>query len=103
MIFLSLQSRGSGLGLSAAHEQSVSEFLRFARFKRGQCVKTVETAFQHLADSRLVEDTFTCERGGVENGRLGESYHHILREGGESLHVRVYEGIKKGDESYCIV
>ena len=64
MIFLSLQSRGSGLGLSSAHEQSVSEFLRFARFKRGQCVKTVETAFQHLADSRMVEDTFTCERGG---------------------------------------
>ena len=27
-------------------------------------MKTVETAFQHLADSRLVEDTFTCERGG---------------------------------------
>ena len=49
--------------MSSAHEQSVSEFLRFARFKRGQCVKTVEAAFQHLADSRLVEDTFTCERG----------------------------------------
>ena len=64
MIFLSLQSRGSGLGLSSAHEQNISEFLRFARSKRGQCVKTVETAFQHLADSRLVEDTFTCERGG---------------------------------------
>ena len=58
--------------MSSAHEQSVSEFLRFARFKRGQCVKTVETAFQHLADSRLVEDTFTCERGeGWEGGREG--------------------------------
>ena len=57
--------------MSSAHEQSVSEFLHFARFKRGQCVKTVETAFQHLADSRLVEDTFTCEgeRGGREGGR----------------------------------
>ena len=34
-------------------------------------MKTVETAFQHLADSRLVEDTFTCEgeRGGREGGR----------------------------------
>lgn len=69
MIFLSLQSRGSGLGLSSAHEQNVSEFLRFARFKRGQCVKTVETAFQHLADSRLVEDTFTCEGGGKWEAR----------------------------------
>ena len=39
----------------------------------------------------------------MENGRLGGSYHHILREGGESLHVGVYEGIKKGDESYFIV
>ena len=59
--------------MSSAHEQSVSEFLRFARFKRGQCVKTVETAFQHLADSRLVEDTFTCERGeGWEGGREGK-------------------------------
>ena len=58
--------------MSSAHEQSVSEFLRFARFKRGQCVKTVETAFQHLADSRLVEDTFTCKRGeGWEGGREG--------------------------------
>ena len=29
-------------------------------------MKTVEAAFQHLADSRLVEDTFTCEREGWE-------------------------------------
>ena len=76
--------------MSSAHEQSVSEFLRFARFKRGQCVKTVEAAFQHLADSRLVEDTFTCERGegkeekergrekeGEERGRDGKEENNL--------------------------
>ena len=37
------------LGLSEQHEKIVVDFLHFARFKRTQCVKAVDTSFQvHL-------------------------------------------------------
>uniref|UniRef100_A0A8C3V5I2 Leucine zipper transcription factor-like protein 1 n=1 Tax=Catharus ustulatus TaxID=91951 RepID=A0A8C3V5I2_CATUS len=35
--------------------------MRFARFKRGMCLKTVDSCFQDLKDSRLVEETFTVD------------------------------------------
>ncbi|XP_054240860.1 leucine zipper transcription factor-like protein 1 isoform X2 [Indicator indicator] len=35
--------------------------MRFARFKRGRCLKTVDSCFQDLKDSRLVEETFTVD------------------------------------------
>ncbi|XP_068008937.1 leucine zipper transcription factor-like protein 1 isoform X1 [Melanerpes formicivorus] len=35
--------------------------MRFARFKRGLCIKTVDSCFQDLKDSRLVEETFTVD------------------------------------------
>ncbi|XP_010560373.1 PREDICTED: leucine zipper transcription factor-like protein 1 [Haliaeetus leucocephalus] len=35
--------------------------MRFARFKRGLCLKTVDSCFQDLKDSRLVEETFTVD------------------------------------------
>ena len=49
------------IGVNSHHQRCVLEFLHFARFKRGECLKAVEGAFSDLADSRLVEDTFTCE------------------------------------------
>ena len=49
-------------------------------------MKTVETAFQHLADSRLVEDTFTCE--GERGGREGEKRGVGGREGGREENGR---------------
>ncbi|XP_010009057.1 PREDICTED: leucine zipper transcription factor-like protein 1 isoform X1 [Nestor notabilis] len=36
-------------------------YMRFARFKRGLCLKTVDSCFQNLKDSRLVEETFTVD------------------------------------------
>ncbi|XP_061320561.1 leucine zipper transcription factor-like protein 1 [Pezoporus flaviventris] len=35
--------------------------MRFARFKRSLCLKTVDSCFQNLKDSRLVEETFTVD------------------------------------------
>ncbi|XP_075561759.1 leucine zipper transcription factor-like protein 1 isoform X1 [Pelecanus crispus] len=35
--------------------------MRFARFKRGLCLRTVDSCFQDLKDSRLVEETFTVD------------------------------------------
>ncbi|XP_061230962.1 leucine zipper transcription factor-like protein 1 [Neopsephotus bourkii] len=35
--------------------------MRFARFKRNLCLKTVDSCFQNLKDSRLVEETFTVD------------------------------------------
>uniref|UniRef100_A0A8C5T3K5 Leucine zipper transcription factor-like protein 1 n=1 Tax=Malurus cyaneus samueli TaxID=2593467 RepID=A0A8C5T3K5_9PASS len=35
--------------------------MRFARFKRGMCLRTVDSCFQDLKDSRLVEETFTVD------------------------------------------
>ncbi|XP_017589974.1 PREDICTED: leucine zipper transcription factor-like protein 1 isoform X2 [Corvus brachyrhynchos] len=35
--------------------------MRFARFKRSMCLKTVDSCFQDLKDSRLVEETFTVD------------------------------------------
>ncbi|XP_026697631.1 leucine zipper transcription factor-like protein 1 isoform X1 [Athene cunicularia] len=35
--------------------------MRFARFKRGLCLKTVDSCFQDLKDSRFVEETFTVD------------------------------------------
>ncbi len=80
----------SSLGLADHHKQLVVDYLRLARFRRTQCVKTIDLAFevgrrlplgdgasllqhsillllpflcclQDLAGSRLVEGTFTCE------------------------------------------
>ena len=49
------------LGLAEAHERSVAELLHFFRFKRGQSVRAVEGTFEGVVESRLLEDTFTCE------------------------------------------
>ena len=51
----------SALGLSEGHEQVVVEYLRSGRRQRSQCLKTVDSTFEELMESRLNEDTFTCK------------------------------------------
>jgi len=40
------------LGLNEHHQNEVINYMRFARFKRGLCLKTVDSCFQDLKDSR---------------------------------------------------
>ncbi|KAF4801353.1 Sodium- and chloride-dependent transporter XTRP3A [Turdus rufiventris] len=49
------------LGVNEHHQKEVVSYMRFARFKRGMCLKTVDSCFQDLKDSRLVEETFTVD------------------------------------------
>uniref|UniRef100_A0A8B9BWN2 Leucine zipper transcription factor-like protein 1 n=1 Tax=Anser brachyrhynchus TaxID=132585 RepID=A0A8B9BWN2_9AVES len=49
------------LGLNEHHQNEAISYMRFARFKRGLCLKTVDSCFQDLKDSRLVEETFTVD------------------------------------------
>ncbi|XP_016851952.1 leucine zipper transcription factor-like protein 1 isoform X3 [Anolis carolinensis] len=49
------------LGLNEHHQNEIISYMRFARSKRGLCLKTVDSCFQDLKESRLVEDTFTID------------------------------------------
>ncbi|XP_050794039.1 leucine zipper transcription factor-like protein 1 [Gopherus flavomarginatus] len=49
------------LGLNDHHQNEVINYMRFARSKRGLRLKTVDSCFQDLKDSRLVEETFTID------------------------------------------
>ncbi|XP_067856096.1 leucine zipper transcription factor-like protein 1 [Heptranchias perlo] len=49
------------LGLNEHHQNEVINYMRFARSKRGLRLKTVDSCFQDLKDSRLTEDTFTVD------------------------------------------
>ncbi|XP_038249036.1 leucine zipper transcription factor-like protein 1 isoform X1 [Dermochelys coriacea] len=49
------------LGLNDHHQNEVINYMRFARSKRGLRLKTVDSCFQDLKDSRLVEETFTVD------------------------------------------
>ncbi|NXA48115.1 LZTL1 protein, partial [Nothocercus julius] len=49
------------LGLNEHHQNEVINYMRFARSKRGLRLKTVDSCFQDLKDSRLVEETFTVD------------------------------------------
>ncbi|XP_051872167.1 leucine zipper transcription factor-like protein 1 isoform X1 [Pristis pectinata] len=49
------------LGLNEHHQNAVISYMRFARSKRALRLKTVDSCFQDLMDSRLTEDTFTVD------------------------------------------
>ncbi|XP_060637774.2 leucine zipper transcription factor-like protein 1 isoform X2 [Anolis sagrei] len=49
------------LGLNEHHQNEIISYMRFARSKRGLRLKTVDSCFQDLKESRLVEDTFTID------------------------------------------
>ncbi|KAM4700617.1 leucine zipper transcription factor-like protein 1 [Discoglossus pictus] len=52
------------LGLNDHHQNEIINYMRFARSKRGLRLKTVDSCFQDLRDSRLVEETFTADEVG---------------------------------------
>ncbi|XP_060060796.1 leucine zipper transcription factor-like protein 1 isoform X2 [Erinaceus europaeus] len=49
------------LGLNEHHQNEIVNYMRFARSKRGLRLKTVDSCFQDLKESRLVEETFTID------------------------------------------
>ncbi|XP_054549609.1 leucine zipper transcription factor-like protein 1 isoform X3 [Talpa occidentalis] len=49
------------LGLNEHHQNEVINYMRFARSKRSLRLKTVDSCFQDLKESRLVEETFTID------------------------------------------
>ncbi|XP_075403346.1 leucine zipper transcription factor-like protein 1 [Tenrec ecaudatus] len=49
------------LGLNDHHQNEMINYMRFARSKRGLRLKTVDSCFQDLKESRLVEETFTVD------------------------------------------
>ncbi|XP_045153399.1 leucine zipper transcription factor-like protein 1 isoform X1 [Echinops telfairi] len=49
------------LGLNDHHQNEIINYMRFARSKRGLRLKTVDSCFQDLKESRLVEETFTVD------------------------------------------
>ena len=51
----------ANLGLSVAHEEIILDYLKFAKFKRSQCLKDVECSLTDLTESRLQEETFTSK------------------------------------------
>ncbi|EDO45778.1 predicted protein, partial [Nematostella vectensis] len=79
------------IGLNPHHQQNVVSYLRFARFNRGQRIRSVEACFEDLKDSRLVEDTYTLDeitemldglcavvRGEVESELINTSHTNVL-------------------------
>ena len=49
------------LGLNEINETAVLDFLKFFKEKRTQSLKSVETVFSEVAESRLVDETFTSK------------------------------------------
>uniref|UniRef100_A0A5S6LTL1 Leucine zipper transcription factor-like protein 1 n=1 Tax=Xenopus tropicalis TaxID=8364 RepID=A0A5S6LTL1_XENTR len=49
------------LGLNDHHQNEVINYIHFARSRRALRLKTVDSCFQDLKDSRLVEETFTVD------------------------------------------
>lgn len=70
-------------GFNEHHQNEVVNYMRFARAKRVLRLKTIESCFQDLKESRLVEDTFTldevCEMlAGLQVVVLGEVDTELL-------------------------
>ena len=46
-------------GLNDHHDGLVLNYLRFARFQRAQCLKSIGRSFEDAKDTRLLDDTYT--------------------------------------------
>ncbi|XP_077993397.1 leucine zipper transcription factor-like protein 1 [Glandiceps talaboti] len=81
----------ANLGLNEHHHQTVLNYMRFSRYKRGQNIRVVDGCFEDLKDSRLTEDTFTVDevsemldgleavvRGEVELELINTSHTNVL-------------------------
>ncbi|XP_048415149.1 leucine zipper transcription factor-like protein 1 isoform X2 [Stegostoma tigrinum] len=79
------------LGLNEHHQNAVINYMRFARSKRALRLKTVDSCFEDLKDSRLTEDTFTVDEVGemlnglkvvvhseVESELINTAYTNVL-------------------------
>ncbi|KAI5617061.1 leucine zipper transcription factor-like protein 1, partial [Silurus asotus] len=78
-------------GFSEHHQNEVINYMRFARSKRLLRLKTIDSCFQELKDSRLVEETFTVDevsemldglqvvvRGEVEMELINTAHTNVL-------------------------
>ncbi|KAI4806672.1 hypothetical protein KUCAC02_017487 [Chaenocephalus aceratus] len=52
--------RQAEFGFNEQHQNEVINYMRFARSKRVLRLKTIDSCFEELKDSRLVEETFTA-------------------------------------------
>ncbi|XP_037135697.1 leucine zipper transcription factor-like protein 1 [Syngnathus acus] len=62
-------------GCNEYHHNEVINYMRFARSKRLLSLKTVDSCFEELKDSRLVEETFTVD----EVRDMLDGLHAVLR------------------------
>ncbi|KAG9347738.1 hypothetical protein JZ751_003752, partial [Albula glossodonta] len=78
-------------GFNEHHQNEVINYMRFARSKRVLRLKTIDSCFQDLKDSRLVEETFTVDevtemleglqavvRGEVETELINTAHTNVL-------------------------
>ncbi|KAF7665127.1 hypothetical protein LDENG_00153480 [Lucifuga dentata] len=78
-------------GFNEHHQNEVINYMRFARSKRGLRLKTIDSCFEELKDSRLVEETFTVDevremldglqavvRGEVEMELINTAHTNVL-------------------------
>ncbi|XP_068160142.1 leucine zipper transcription factor-like protein 1 isoform X1 [Antennarius striatus] len=78
-------------GFNEHHQNEVINYMRFARSKRILRLKTIDSCFEELKDSRLVEDTFTVDevkemldglqvvvRGEVEMELINTAHTNVL-------------------------
>ncbi|XP_042563099.1 leucine zipper transcription factor-like protein 1, partial [Clupea harengus] len=81
----------SDFGFNEHHQNEIINYMRFARAKRTLRLKTIDSCFQDLKDSRLVEDTFTVDevsemldglqvvvRGEVDTELLNTAHTNVL-------------------------
>ncbi|CAD5112089.1 DgyrCDS1330 [Dimorphilus gyrociliatus] len=81
----------SALGLNEGHQSTVLNYMRFARYQRGQRLRGIDASFKELKDSRLCEDTFTVDevedmldgllvviRGEMESELLNTAHTNVL-------------------------
>ncbi|XP_064202259.1 leucine zipper transcription factor-like protein 1 isoform X2 [Anguilla rostrata] len=78
-------------GFNEHHQNEVVNYMRFARSKRALRLKTIDSCFQDLKDSRLTEETFTADevaemleglravvRGEVETELINAAHTNVL-------------------------
>ncbi|XP_062336126.1 leucine zipper transcription factor-like protein 1 isoform X1 [Osmerus eperlanus] len=78
-------------GFNEHHQNETINYMRFARSKRVLRLKTIDTCFEELKDSRLVEETFTVDevrdmldglqavvRGEVETELINTAHTNVL-------------------------
>ncbi|KAM4718173.1 leucine zipper transcription factor-like protein 1 isoform 2-T2 [Anableps anableps] len=78
-------------GFNEHHQTEIINYMRFARSKRLLRLKTIDSCFEELKDSRLVEDTFTVDevremldglqmvvRGEVEMELINTAHTNVL-------------------------